>query len=426
MEPQNTESLDDQIEQTEDVKLSSEPSEKIKTDLSSDEGIYKMNPPRKLETYPMYIDTPIIGEGIKKHVQYSLMGTDIQEALKRRYSDFYALHEKLLERWPGIFVPNIPPKVVVGNLDADIIAYRIRLLNRFCLDLSNIKYLYESEEVKLFQSNTNDVAKAIEKLPKLTYSQILDNYKKAFPDFVESYDALIGKSKILEFLSFLKKNLINLKTFNETIIKTVEKREEEIEKYIELIKNFKEYESNNILSYAHQEEKLIFANSNNTVLNEKIEKIKELLLNPYIILEIWIEEEELDTDAMICVINSLIKLQENLEKLRQRSSAIDIEQKKAEVGQTSFLKSIFKKKDEIINQLNKEKETVEDNIKNLSEIIRYSTFSLENQMNKFKEDKIANYFRHLKIFILLQRKNDKNVIDIWRNVKESLSKVPIS
>ena len=426
MEPQNTESLDDQIEQTEDVKLSSEPSEKIKTDLSSDEGIYKMNPPRKLETYPMYIDTPIIGEGIKKHVQYSLMGTDIQEALKRRYSDFYALHEKLLERWPGIFVPNIPPKVVVGNLDADIIAYRIRLLNRFCLDLSNIKYLYESEEVKLFQSNTNDVAKAIEKLPKLTYSQILDNYKKAFPDFVESYDALIGKSKILEFLSFLKKNLINLKTFNETIIKTVEKREEEIEKYIELIKNFKEYESNNILSYAHQEEKLIFANSNNTVLNEKIEKIKELLLNPYIILEIWIEEEELDTDAMICVINSLIKLQENLDKLRQRSSAIDIEQKKAEVGQTSFLKSIFKKKDEIINQLNKEKETVEDNIKNLSEIIRYSTFSLENQMNKFKEDKIANYFRHLKIFILLQRKNDKNVIDIWRNVKESLSKVPIS
>ena len=426
MEPQNTESLDDQIEQTEDVKLSSQPSEKIKTDLSSDEGIYKMNPPRKLETYPMYIDTPIIGEGIKKHVQYSLMGTDIQEALKRRYSDFYALHEKLLERWPGIFVPNIPPKVVVGNLDADIIAFRIRLLNRFCLDLSNIKYLYESEEVKLFQSNTNDVAKAIEKLPKLTYSQILDNYKKAFPDFVESYDALIGKSKILEFLSFLKKNLINLKTFNETIIKTVEKREEEIEKYIELIKNFKEYESNNILSYAHQEEKLIFANSNNTVLNEKIEKIKELLLNPYIILEIWIEEEELDTDAMICVINSLIKLQENLEKLRQRSSAIDIEQKKAEVGQTSFLKSIFKKKDEIINQLNKEKETVEDNIKNLSEIIRYSTFSLENQMNKFKEDKIANYFRHLKIFILLQRKNDKNVIDIWRNVKESLSKVPIS
>ena len=420
-----TENLDEHLEQPQEVKLTNEPEAEKKV-LSSDEGIYKMDPPRKLETYPMYIDLPVIGEGIKKHVQYSLMGTDIQEALKRRYSDFYALHEKLLERWPGIYVPNIPPKVVVGNLDADIIAFRIRLLNRFCLDLSNIKYLYESEEVKLFQSNSNDIAKVIEKLPKLTYNQILENYKKAFPDFPENYDALIGKSKIMEFLSFLKKNLMNLKTFHETITKTVEKREEEIEKYIELIKNFKDYESNNILSYALQEEKLIFANTNNTEINEKIEKMKEIILNPYVILEVWIEEEELDVDAMITVINSLIKLQDTLDKFIQRNSAIDVEQKKAEAGQTGFLKSIFKKKDEIINDLSKEKETVEDNIKNLTEIIRISTFSLENKMNIFKEEKISNYFKNLKIFVLLQRKNDKNISGLWSKVKESLSKVPIS
>ena len=177
-----TENLDEHLEQPQEVKLTNETTEEKKIELSQNEGIYKIEPPRKLETYPMYIDLPVIGEGTKKHVQYSLMGTDIQEALKRRYSDFNALHEKLLERWPGIFVPNIPPKVVIGILDADIIAYRIRLLNRFCLDLSNIKYLYESEEVKLFQSNSNDVAKAIEKLPKLIYSQILENYKKALID----------------------------------------------------------------------------------------------------------------------------------------------------------------------------------------------------------------------------------------------------
>ena len=117
---------------------------------SNENPLYKMDPPRKLETYPMYIDLPVIGEGVRKFVEYSLMGTDIQETLKRRYSDFFALHEKLLERWPGIYVPNIPPKVAIGNLDADIIAYRIRLLNRFCLELSNFKYLYESEECKLF------------------------------------------------------------------------------------------------------------------------------------------------------------------------------------------------------------------------------------------------------------------------------------
>ena len=98
MEPENTESLDDQLEQPQEVKLTNETTEEKKIKLSQNEGIYKMEPPRKLETYPMYIDLPVIGEGIKKHVQYSLMGTDIQEALKRRYSDFHALHEKLLER----------------------------------------------------------------------------------------------------------------------------------------------------------------------------------------------------------------------------------------------------------------------------------------------------------------------------------------
>ena len=47
-------------------------------------------------------------------------------------------------------------------------------------------------------------------------------------------------------------------------------------------------------------------------------------------------------------------------------------------------------------------------------------------MNIFKEEKISNYFKNLKIFVLLQRKNDKNISGLWSKVKESLSKVPIS
>ena len=393
---------------------------------SNENPLYKMDPPRKLETYPMYIDLPVIGEGVRKFVEYSLMGTDIQETLKRRYSDFFALHEKLLERWPGIYVPNIPPKVAIGNLDADIIAYRIRLLNRFCLELSNFKYLYESEECKLFQSNTPDIAKVIEKLPKLSYKQMLDNYKMAFPDYNESYDILVGKGKINEFLAFMKKTLINLKNFHETISKTVEKRESEIEKYIELIKNLKEYESNNILSYSNKEEKLVFANSNNNSISEKIDKLKDLLLNPYVILEIWIEEEKLDIEAMITVIGNLNKLQENLDKLNQKNDSLDLELKKTESGQPSFFKKLFKKKEEIITDISKEKENTEENIQNLSDLIKIATYALENYIQQFRQDKVDNYFRHLKIFILLQRKNDKNITGLWADVKQSLSQVPLS
>jgi hypothetical protein len=37
--------------------------------------------------------------------------------LYRRFSDFYALRKKLSERWPGIYIPNVPhKKAVVSHL----------------------------------------------------------------------------------------------------------------------------------------------------------------------------------------------------------------------------------------------------------------------------------------------------------------------
>ena len=33
---------------------------------------------------------------------------------------------------------------------------------------------------------------------------MLDNYKMAFPDYNESYDILVGKGKINEFLAYLQ------------------------------------------------------------------------------------------------------------------------------------------------------------------------------------------------------------------------------
>jgi len=33
----------------------------------------------------------------------------------KRYSDFFALRTKLLERWPGLYIPGIPPKKTIVN-----------------------------------------------------------------------------------------------------------------------------------------------------------------------------------------------------------------------------------------------------------------------------------------------------------------------
>ena len=134
---------------------------------------------------------------MKKYVVYSLKGSAIKEDVVRRFSDFFSLRKKLVERWPGIFIPAIPPKKAVGNTDSKIIDKRIRLLNRFCYQLSTVNFLFESEEVKLFQSNGNEIAKAISALPKPNYQEILENDPQ-FPF------ALQVKERVEQIMYFLQ------------------------------------------------------------------------------------------------------------------------------------------------------------------------------------------------------------------------------
>jgi hypothetical protein len=52
------------------------------------------------------------------HVVYMVKGHDKNGPfdIKRRYSDFFELRKKLLENWPGIFIPAVPGKKSIVNL----------------------------------------------------------------------------------------------------------------------------------------------------------------------------------------------------------------------------------------------------------------------------------------------------------------------
>ena len=146
--------------------------------------VYYMNPPKALSTYPMYIDNPKkIEKTVGSFITYTMDGTDVTEQLTRRYSDFFALYEKLLQRWPGIYIPRIPPKKITGNIDPSVIKTRMRLLNRFCLNISNIEYLYKAEETNVFKSNVPDVANAINKLQEFSYTDILNKNERSISRF---------------------------------------------------------------------------------------------------------------------------------------------------------------------------------------------------------------------------------------------------
>ena len=387
--------------------------------------IYYMNPPKQLSTYPMYIDNPKkMEKTVGSYIAYTMDGTDVTEQLIRRYSDFFALYEKLVQRWPGIYIPRIPPKKITGNQDPSVIKTRMRLLNRFCLNLSNIEYLYKAEETNIFRNNIPDVANAINKLPELNYSDMLSRMKEAFPEFNENYDIIVGKSKISEFDAFLKKCQKNIEEFQNSVNLASEKREIEKKQYLEMIHGFSNYEKDNMISYADSNEsQLIFYNPSYSSLSEKVLKLKQEMINPFIAFKNWLEEETLDVEAMQLAIRQINQLLEDEERLKEKLIGLEEEIKKGQAGQVSFFKGLFKKKEDIIAETEKEKEITDQKIKDLEVIIKIVGDNMENQIEVFKNDKTQNYYKYLKMFAILKRESNKVVRELWTLFKNALNDI---
>jgi hypothetical protein len=387
--------------------------------------IYYMNPPKELSSYPMFIDNPKKNEKtVGSYISYTLDGADMTEKLPRRYSDFFSLYEKLLQRWPGIYIPRIPPKKIVGNTDQSTIKIRMRLLNRFCLNLSNIEYLYKAEETSIFRNNVPDVSNAINKLPELNYSDMLARMKEAFPEYNENYDIIVGKSKISDFENFLKKCQKNIEEFQNHVSSANEKRETEKRQYMEMIKGFSDYEKNNMMSYAdNNENSLIFVNPSYSSLSEKVLKLKQEMINPFSAFKNWLEEELLDVEAMLVAIKQIYGLIEKEEQLKDKLNTLEEDIKKGQSGQVSFIKGLFKKKEDIIAEIEKEKEVTQQKINDIQTIIRIVGDNMENQIEVFKSEKTKSYYKYLKMFAILQRESNRVVRELWTLVKNALNDI---
>ena len=386
--------------------------------------IYYINPPQELSTYPMYIENPQkVEKKVGVYISYTLNGTDITEQMSRRYSDFHALYEKLLIRWPGIYIPRIPPKKMTKNTSRKMIKRRMRLLNRFCLNLSNIDYLYSSDETSLFKGNTPDLVNAITKLPNLSTEEYLAKLKDAFPQYDENYDILIGKGKINEFDIFLKKSLKTIEVFQKSVESAAEKREHEKKKYIDLINGLVDYEKNSMISYADDNNNcLIFNNPAYMQLTEKVNKLKDEMINPYTAFKDWLEEEVLDTEAMSIAIKGINELIEKEEKYRQKYDSDETDLKNIGDGRTS-IKTIFKKKDNLITKKQKERDQAQEKLNNISLVVKIVAENMENQIEEFKNLKTQTYYKYLKIFAILQRESNRVIRELWTLVRNALNEV---
>ena len=70
-----------------------------------------------------------------RYVVYKVTGEDKKGVFEgnRRYNEFHLLRQVIRANWPGIYIPSLPAKKVIGNKDVKFIIERRYFIEKFYL-----------------------------------------------------------------------------------------------------------------------------------------------------------------------------------------------------------------------------------------------------------------------------------------------------
>ena len=368
------------------------------------------------EVQQLFVSDPILNkDGVTQYTSYTLQGSKIPEPVSRRYRDFDALRKKFVERWPGVFIPNIPHKKTVGATEKDIVELRIEMINRFLKKLSNIDYLFNSDEMELFLQNSSNVPKTLENIKEDSYQELLKKYSGVFTDYDDNFDTIAGKTEQDDFYKKLNVMYPKLRAFRSFIFQERERFKSVQQNYIAVINMLSTYEKEIVNNYVNNDEnKLVFFNMKNIDLCKNISNVQEKMINPYDRLYDSITEDYLDTEAMQEALESLKSLQDNYNKLTKNLTSTNVQLNDLQAGKTN-VKSLlrFKGREDNINSLMAEKEKLEKDIEYLGQVIKIATFNMQNQIKKFKNICLENYYGELSKIERDTEKNAKIYDELW-------------
>ena len=371
-----------------------------------------------MESEPeMYVSNPqYIKEGVKGFTFYSLKGTKVPEVLSRRYRDFNALRKKMVEKWPGIYIPKLPDKKKVGAKGQKISPIKIDVINRFLKKISKIKYLMESEEMGLFLHNTSNVEKTLEGIKPPNYEELSKKYFNTFTEYDENFDTKTGKDEQDLFEKKILESLVKMKTFMALVSAAMERFNDEQENYSAVINMLSLYEKESLSNFVDdQENKLVFFNTKNHELCDNISNSQKKIINPYNRLFSAITDDYINLEAMVEALEGLKYLQDSYNKLIRNLSNLNIELSELQAGKSS-VKTIFKIKEKEITKLTNDKENLEKNVDNLQNIIQIATFEMQNEIKNFKINQLDNYYAELSRIESDLENNAKISDDLWESV----------
>lgn len=369
------------------------------------------------------VTDPIVGS----HVTYTVKGYDDDGPFEgnRRYSDFYKLRNALLQRMPGVYVPPIPPKKMLGNKKDKFLDERKHFLQRFLQQCCRTPHIIRSDEFRLFSRPSGDIEKAIEALPPITPEFYLERFTTEFefPEEENEQEAQENVALINAYQAFIKKILPILKTIRDNIKPMISERGTQNQNFNNMIHLMSKYEEGALLQYAdNNASKLVVGNSLNPLYIETADDIMEKLKNPFIETYYWVKGEIYDIQALNDCIEGRNKMVKNLDKLEAKKKANDSNLDKLKSGRTT-LSNIFSNATKKEQRMTEIANNIDHNDRDIELYTRVVNV-IENHIAKevipkFKANKQKLYYKILQLVSVHEIHNCHLNLSFWQSIAKN-------
>ena len=111
-------------------------------------------------------DPILVKQQFKDFHAYPIVGRDSlgDFECQRRFNHFYEFRLALVLRYPGLYIPPLPPKKLSGKGEEITLIERTHFINLFLKECVEHKYIAQSVELQSFLRPTEDLAKILDKL----------------------------------------------------------------------------------------------------------------------------------------------------------------------------------------------------------------------------------------------------------------------
>ncbi|CAD8079600.1 unnamed protein product [Paramecium sonneborni] len=372
------------------------------------------------------VSDPRIQQGLNKYTIYSVRGMDQngQFDVARRFNDFRLIRQLLVHKWPGCYIPPLPPRKALGNMNQKFIDDRMHSLQDWMRTISQLRYFWYSEEFQYFIKANGDIEKALAQVPKLTYEEIINKYQDTFTELSGREINRDIIQKISDFHEFLKKVMPMMENFKQ-IAKNIQLARETYQKqlvhFLQVL--LPEYEQHVLLEFMESPDKLVIQTLKNDEYPAQILNNYLTLLNQdeFLLLFQEIRKESKQLRAFLETMTQREKYEQQKLFFEQKQKELQLELQEILAGKQSIMK-IFStsKKEDKIAKLQIEIDSTAKDIENMQFICDILTVLLGYiEIDKFKLEKQTNYYKLAKNLIQYEIHLTQASEEFWERIEQN-------